>query len=290
MHLIVVLHDTKRLRIKVLKVIEGSGWIQCRAGFAAALSPEYITSHNISFPTLYKYTIRRCEPVLDPAVIKCSHMNPQLITAINKIRTGKTELFLQIILVFVIPIMLLDAHVVPLKLRSIFLIACVVLLLIILSKERWTLSMLGIQKTGFRQALIPYLIFTAIGFFFISQLGERIGREELAAWWRHPHFLYLFLIVSVFQEIAYRGYLIPALGKVSKSPLWILLCNTLLFVFLHTIFPGLLFNLPLAFLGGLGFAIIYMKYPNLPLIIISHSILNFVAVLYGFFIVPGLTY
>ena len=61
-------------------------------------------------------------------------------------------------------------------------------------------------------------------------------------------------------------------------------------MFLHSIFPNPTIGLPIAFIGGLGFALMYMKYPSLLLIIISHSIINFFVVLYGFFVIPGVTY
>lgn len=217
-------------------------------------------------------------------------MHESLIQNAHTIRTGKKELFLQILLVFIIPIFLIKGGIIPLQLRSLILISVVFVLLLVLLKEKWTLPMLGIQKAPIKKYFVHYAVFTAIGVVIISQLGEKIGYEELAQWWQHKHFLYLFFIVSLFQEIAYRGYLIPALIKLSRSPLSVIVCNTLLFTLLHTIFPNLLVNLPLALLGGFGFAILYMKYPNLPLIIVSHSVLNFVAVLYGFFSIPGLTY
>lgn len=217
-------------------------------------------------------------------------MNDTITNIAQTIRTSKKELFVQIILVFFVPIFLINARVIPIQMRSVALVSIVFFLLLVLLKEKWNFNMLGIQKSTIRTYFPVYLIFTILGVLLISQLGERIGFEELHKWWRYKHFLYLFFIVSAFQEIAYRGYLIPALAKLTDSPLLIILCNTLLFTLLHTIFPNPLINLPLAFIGGFGFSILYMKYPNLPLIILSHSILNFVAVLYGFFIVPGVTY
>lgn len=206
------------------------------------------------------------------------------------IRTSKKELFAQILLVFVLPIFLIKSGVIPIQMRSLALISIVFVLLLVLLKEKWTFSMLGLETSTIKKYFLRYAVFTTIGVIIISQLGENIGLEELSMWWHYKHFLYVFFIVSLFQEIAYRGYLIPALAKLTNSPLSIIVCNTLLFTLLHTIFPNLLFNLPLALIGGFGFSIMYMRYPNLPLMIVSHSILNFVAVLYGFFIIPGVTY
>lgn len=80
----------------------------------------------------------------------------------------------------------------------------------------------------------------------------------------------------------------PALASVERSPAALILTNAVLFTFLHAVFPNYLINLPLAFVGGIAFASMYYKYPNLWLIMISHAVLNFVAVWYGFFTVAGL--
>jgi membrane protease YdiL (CAAX protease family) len=61
-------------------------------------------------------------------------------------------------------------------------------------------------------------------------------------------------------------------------------------MFLHVIFPNPMIGLPIAFIGGIGFAVMYLRYPSLPLIILSHALINFFVVLYGFFVVPGVTY
>lgn len=214
-------------------------------------------------------------------------MHPQLQDTITQIRTSKPELAAHILLVFIVPIVLLNTGSIPLQFRVPMLVGLVSALFILLIKEKWTFRMLGFKHTTTWKEVLAYTLVTALGVIAISQLGEKIGYEELADWWKRPHFLYLFFVVSLFQEIAYRGYMIPALGKLFSSPVRIIVLNTVLFTFLHSIFPPYFINLPLAFVGGITFSILYMKYPNLLLIVISHSILNFVAVLFGFFTIPG---
>lgn len=211
---------------------------------------------------------------------------------VQKIKTSRKELTVQIICVFIIPIFLFDLKIIPIQNRVPALIFIVSILLFILIKERWTLSMLGANKSSFdfKKYAIPYIFFTGVAVLLIVTFGEKIGHEEFAQWWTQPHFLYLFFVVSLFQEIAYRGYLIPALGKLTKNRPLLIITNTLLFTFLHTIFPNLSISLPIAFIGGLFFALMYVKYPSLPFIIICHAILNFCAVLYGFFVIPGITH
>jgi membrane protease YdiL (CAAX protease family) len=219
-------------------------------------------------------------------------MNQGLIKSIEKIITSKKELFIQILFVFFVPIFLLQTGVIRAENRIWILILVVTILTMILVYEKWDSKMLGLSKQNFKKFLPQYFVFTAIGVLFIIYLSEGIlNKEEIKNWWNYSHFLYMFFIVSFFQEIAYRGYLIPALGKLTnKNTSTIIFVNALLFTYLHIIFGNLGISLPLAFLAGISFSSMYIKYPNLILIIISHSILNFFAVLYGFFIIPGITF
>ncbi len=218
-------------------------------------------------------------------------MHPEISRAIAEIRTSKRELVAQILTVFIFPIILIQLGFIPINARIFVLIFLVSLLVVILFTEKWTLAMLGVAKASIKKYFLPYLIFTAITVLLITMFGESVtGKEELGRWWTERHFLYLFFIVSLFQEIAYRGYLIPALGKLIAKPEIVFFCNVVLFTFLHAIFPDPLISLPVAFVGGIGFAAMYMKYPSLPLIILCHALLNFFVVLYGFFVIPGVTY
>lgn len=217
-------------------------------------------------------------------------MNEQIKYAIENIKTSKKELLVQIFLVFILPILLINMGAIEIEDRIWVLGILVSLLIVVLIKERWTPTMLGFTMYRVKKYLAPYTIFTIITIIVCYLFSEKIGQEELVGWWKHGHFLYGFFIVSLFQEIGYRGYLIPALGKIIKKPVFIVLTNALIFMFLHSIFPNPFVGLPFAFIGGIGFALMYMRYPSLPLIIVSHALINFFVVLYGFFVVPGLTY
>lgn len=218
-------------------------------------------------------------------------MHPELTRAIQAIKTSKRELVMQILTVFVFPIVLIMLGFIPIEWRIGVLIGIVSLLLIILFTEKWTPAMLGVAKGSVRRYFLPYAVFTGAAVLLIIYFGRSIsGVGNQPEWWLYNHFLYLFFVVSLFQEIAYRGYLIPALGKLFTHPASVFIANVAAFTFLHVIFPNLLTNLPIALLGGIGFTAMYMRYPSLPLIVISHAILNFLAVLYGFFVIPGVTY
>lgn len=208
----------------------------------------------------------------------------------SRITASKRKLALQTAVLFLIPIILIQLYIIPLGVHTMFLIGIGILLTGVLIKEKWTFEMLGMTNSFKKHYILAYCIFTVVGVVVISQMGELSGRNGLSQWWQYRHFLYLFFVVSLFQELAYRSYLIPVLGKLTASPAVVIFSNAVFFTFLHIIYPNFLFNLPLAFVGGIGFAYMYIRFPSLPLIVISHAILNFVAVLYGFFIVPGITY
>lgn len=211
------------------------------------------------------------------------HLNKHLLHTIEKIKTNKKELFLQILAVFILPVFFINIGFINIHYRVTVLAVLVTLLVIVLVEEDWSAQMLGMSKFYFKKYLVNYFIFSAIGVFAIVKFGHEVGHHSMPLWWQNGHFVYLFFIISALQEIAYRGYMMPALGKLTKNPYMIVLANTLIFTYLHTIFPDLGLGLPLAFVGGIGFSFMYLKYPSLPLIILSHSILNFFAVLYGFF-------
>jgi membrane protease YdiL (CAAX protease family) len=210
-------------------------------------------------------------------------MIKKISQTVRKIHASKGELLIQIFFVFIVPVLLLERNIIPINTRIPILIGMVTLFVLFLVYEKWTLAMLHLERKNLKKYMLPYLLFTIVGVIVISTFGEQTGHEEMAKWWLNNHLLYLFLIVSAFQEIAYRGYLIPALQKIVGSPVLVLFFNALIFTYMHAIFPNPQINLPLAFVGGLGFAAIYMKYPNLFLIILSHSVLNFCAILFGFF-------
>ena len=77
----------------------------------------------------------------------------------------------------------------------------------------------------------------------------------------------------------------PHLRSIFKDAITVILVNAGLFAMLHLFYPEPALVLPLAFIGGLGFATLYYVYPNFWLSSFAHIIFNFVAVSAGFFVV-----
>ena len=61
----------------------------------------------------------------------------------------------------------------------------------------------------------------------------------------------------------------------------VIFVSALIFMYLHTIYLTNKLSLLIMFIAGIGFTLIYLMYPNLILITISHAVLNFTVVLYS---------
>jgi membrane protease YdiL (CAAX protease family) len=189
----------------------------------------------------------------------------------------------QVILLFVLPVILLYFHIFPIESRLVVLLVFSLLIFGIIRKEGWKDEDVGLSFRKIRQALPAYTIATIVGVIFIILVANTFHLTPPFLWWMNRKLLALFVFVSVFQEFAFRGFLIPVLGKIFHRNFAIVLINAVLFAGMHSIYSFPIIALPVAFVGGLVFAGLYIKYPNLILISIMHCILNFVAVGYGFF-------
>lgn len=199
--------------------------------------------------------------------------------------SGREQASLQVVFLFIVPIALLYFHILPISSRVPVLLVFSLLMYGTIHKEGWTLRDVGLVGTVKKHALKMYFLATSLALCGIIILSQYMGRTHVHHWWTKPHFLFLFIVVSFFQEFAFRGFLMPLLQKIFPDMLTVVLLNALLFAGMHAIYPFPMIGLPLAFLGGIFFAVLYHKYPNLILVTISHSILNFTMVWYGFFTV-----
>jgi membrane protease YdiL (CAAX protease family) len=189
----------------------------------------------------------------------------------------------QIVLIYVLPIVLFYYRILPQDLRMIVLGVMCLLIYGIMQKEHLDLSHIGLT-VPIKKYFKPYFLWTFLAALFIVGYSVVFDFSPQASWWINPHFWFIFALVSFFQEFAYRGFLPILLKRITKSPLIEIFLNALLFTLLHVLFPHLFIALPLAFLGGLFFSMLYHFYPDLILVSISHAVLNFLAVMFGFFV------
>jgi len=188
----------------------------------------------------------------------------------------------EVCLIFIAPIVLIYYKMIPFSLRLWTLGIFFSFSILIILQERWPLKTLGIRLDNIKSALAPYAIFVIMGLAFLFWLSRFISYGLPAQWWRETHF-FLFIPVSIAQEVPYRGFLFPRLATIIASAPIIIVVNATLFAFLHIIYPHKKFNLLLGFISGVGFAFIYYLFPNLILISLAHIILNFTAIVLGFF-------
>ena len=194
---------------------------------------------------------------------------------------------LEVIFLFVLPIVLLCFHIVPISDRIYILLIFSVFIYAVIKKEGWTEKDIGLTFENINKKMFKaYFIATGLVFLSLISLAQYFHLPPTHHWWTNSNFLFLFVVVSFFQEFAFRGFLMPLLQKVFPSMFAVVLVNSLLFAGMHAIYPMPMFGLPFAFLAGIFFSTLYHKYPNLILISIAHSILNFVVVWYGIFVIP----
>lgn len=190
---------------------------------------------------------------------------------------------IEILAIFILPVFLFIFKIVKHKYIILVLLTLSVLVFLIGRSQNYTWQTYGIRTDNLTQAFWPYLIFTFLGLCFIVIAAKKLKKPKISTWWKHSHFTFLFLPISIFQEFLFRGYLMPRLESMLSMAWLIILINTLLYTFIHIFYNEKKIVLPLTFLAGICFAGIYYFYPNLILISVSHSILNFFVVLYSFF-------
>jgi len=184
---------------------------------------------------------------------------------------------------FVLPVVLWYFKVIPFRYRfHAFAIIGLCTVAIVLVKG-WGGQELGLQGSAVRSYAIPYVLFTLLAgaaVYLIAKLLKRPGTER---WWRMGHFLYGFVLFSALQEFVFRGFLIPELQSITSVAWLVILLNALLFTWMHVIYSDDAKALLMIFVGGISFAVMYVSFPSLILVAISHMILNFIAVYFGFF-------
>ena len=198
-------------------------------------------------------------------------------------KKDKELVWVQILYLFLIPIMLLYYKVIPSNGRILVLSVVTVLIYGIARFEKWNRKDFGITD-NWKENFLPYFIFTllGVGLLFLVD-GLEVGKPMIN-WWTNLRFLILFIPLSVAQEIIFRGVFMNMLRRVFTNKWFIIILNASVFSLMHIIYLNAFFTLTLTFIAGIGFAWIYYKYPNLVLISISHIILNFTGMILGYFV------
>lgn len=153
--------------------------------------------------------------------------------------------------------------------------------------EKWSLMRLGLRLDNFNASLWPYLVFTILGFLAIFAYATLLKQPHAIDWHKTSFFLHVFLLMSVAQEFIYRTFLIPKLMTFTQNTALVMLIDSAIFLSPHLIYAELKKSLPLVFIGGLGFCWMYIHYPNLILISLSHAVLNATVIYFGFLFITN---
>jgi len=198
-------------------------------------------------------------------------------------RLFKSIILFQIILIFIVPIFLIYFDIISKDARLFVLCLSCLFIYGIIRREKWSYQKMGIRLFNYKEVVLPYILFTLAGLLFLFIIAQLFNMHTQGTL-QNVYYKFLFFIpISFFQEFAYRAFLLRKLEKVFRNKTLIIITNAFLFMLLHIIYPHSFLVLPMTFIGGIAFAMIYLKYPNLVLIGVSHSILNISAILLGFF-------
>ncbi|MEI6581052.1 MAG: CPBP family intramembrane glutamic endopeptidase [bacterium] len=198
---------------------------------------------------------------------------------------SKRLMLVQIFLIFILPVFLIYFNILPVSWRMVLLAICSLMIYGIISRENWSFEDLGLHHHNYKKAIPFYASFAVLGVLILFFIHHETNAPDIESRIFFIKTFAFFIPISVFQEFAFRSFLIPRLKMIYKNEFFIIFFNAILFTLIHIIYPNWGIGLPLAFFSGVFFAWLYIKYPNLVLISITHAILNITAVLLGFFVI-----
>jgi membrane protease YdiL (CAAX protease family) len=126
--------------------------------------------------------------------------------------------------------------------------------------------------------IIALLIVGGICFKLGLQKESEKFLQMLAIFKHNPFLIFLTAATAgVVEELTFRGYLLPRMAILFKSPVIAIIVSSLLFGFLHFSY-GTLFQVIGTFVIGLIFAIYYYKFRNITVLIITHFLWDTMAI------------
>ncbi|MBP7708062.1 hypothetical protein KA107_00115 [Candidatus Pacearchaeota archaeon] len=191
------------------------------------------------------------------------------------------ELIILLIL-FILPILLIYLNIIPKEYYLIVLGIVVIFAIALTIYQHIPLKDLGIRADNLKQTFLPHLVFTLVVLVILLILVKYNGASVIKNWQTDRHFQYMFLIISFAQAFVFLSFLMPRLNSLTNSLLLSLIINALIFTAIHFVYADFYHEAGILFLVGFGFAAVYAYYPNLLWAGISHAVLNFVTVLFGF--------
>jgi membrane protease YdiL (CAAX protease family) len=221
-----------------------------------------------------KYRTLRPLPIIDKA---------QDLRAADKTVSHKAGAFgyfsILLVLLFT-PALLIWSEIIPFRYRFHTLLCILAGFLTFCLIRRYSFYELGFRTDNFRHSLgwnLLFCVFGAAGLYLISRAG--IVKPAHSDYFLWSYGLYIFLLGPV-QEIVFRGILFAEMKRIRIfNRIWFLLLTTLSSCFLHIIYnhPPLL---AITFASGLIWGLIFIRWPNIWTISLSHSLLGALAMFF----------
>lgn len=181
---------------------------------------------------------------------------------------------------YLLPVLIVCLGFIPFFWRFYLLILAAIAILMIAQQYRFSPMELGLTRQNLRTSLKaiapPTLAFALLMLTYYIIQGPRIDNSGYG--W--VFYLFFIGISSPLQEFLYRSFLFGIFSR-AKLAIWLqILLSALLYSYVHLIYqdiPTLLLTLVMGLIWGCHYA----KYRNLYSVIISHSLLGAIAILFG---------
>ena len=167
--------------------------------------------------------------------------------------------------------------------------ACLLLLLLYVSKiEKQSLLIWREKKYQFLSyfiSIIGIFIILIVGGFIIQILLSLMGYNAKSAMLfeivallkiNKPLLVFTALTAGIVEELIFRGYMLPRLANIFKSPFLGIAVSSILFGLLHYKY-GTIFNVVVPIFIGAVFAYYYWKYRNIKVLIFCHFLWDLVS-------------
>ena len=179
--------------------------------------------------------------------------------------------WLQIILLFPLPILLIYFNLIPYAFRWGAVAVVLISILAILFHEKIHIKDIGLRVDNLLKALPFYgaTLFSAIlGLAIVTQF---LNLSFFPGYTSYYHFYGLFILVAFAEAFLYLGFLLPRLENLTSKPWLAILITSIIFALMHSIYPSLLFVI-LTFFFGLLISTAYHFRPNLILATIIFAV------------------
>ncbi len=195
-------------------------------------------------------------------------------------QTGGTSLYI-LLSGWYLPILLLWSGIIPFAYRFHALSVVMAGSLFFAAHRRYRWRELGFRTDNLRNSIYWNLLFCALGAVCLY-LSYRAGlvRPKDSSYLPYVYVMYILLLAPV-QELLFRGMLFAEMRRTgNRDYRVIVLVSTSSFCFLHTIYnhPPLLI---ISFASGLIWSLLFIKWPNIWGVSLSHALLGALAMFLG---------